>query len=126
MTEQVEIAFRTHISYHIAHTYGPLGHLESTNYEYANYHAAFLAELDKEINRSQEIFIKHHFEKYEGVIPVWVAIELAEFEHVVELERISFTEIGTLLSGSPRNLYLPRCTLKTSQTTNNNSQLIAS
>jgi abortive infection bacteriophage resistance protein len=26
MVEQVEIAFRTHISYYIAHTYGPLGH----------------------------------------------------------------------------------------------------
>lgn len=28
MTEQVEIAFRTHISYHIVHTYGALGHLQ--------------------------------------------------------------------------------------------------
>ena len=72
MTEQVEIAFRTHISYHIAHAYGPLGHLESANYENATYHAAFLAELSKEISRSQEIFIKHHFEKYDGVIPVWI------------------------------------------------------
>jgi abortive infection bacteriophage resistance protein len=79
MTEQVEIAFRTHISYHIAHTYGPLGHLESANYEYLAYHTAFLTELSKEINRSQEIFIKHHFEKYEGVIPVWVAVEVLSF-----------------------------------------------
>lgn len=76
MVEQVEIAFRTHISYHIAHTYGPLGHLDP---EHFDNHDAFLAELEKEIKRSQEIFIKHHFEKYEGKIPVWVAIEVLSF-----------------------------------------------
>ncbi|WP_044479585.1 Abi family protein [Paenibacillus antibioticophila] len=79
MTEQVEIAFRTHISYRIAHTYGALGHLESAHFENEKYHEAFLVELDKEIRRSQEIFIKHHFDKYEGNIPVWVAIEVLSF-----------------------------------------------
>ena len=76
MVEQVEIAFRTHISYHIAHTYGSLGHLESEHFEN---HDVFLIELEKEINRSQEIFIKHHFEKYDGKTPVWVAIEVLSF-----------------------------------------------
>lgn len=71
MTEQVEIAFRTHISYHIAHTYGMLGHLESDNFANEVYHSHFVAELDKEIRRSQETFIKHHFEKYGGQIPIW-------------------------------------------------------
>lgn len=76
MVEQVEIAFRTHISYHIAHTYGALGHLNS---EHFDHHESFLAELEKEIQRSLEIFIKHHLEKYKGVIPVWVAIEILSF-----------------------------------------------
>lgn len=76
MVEQVEIAFRTHISYHIAHTYGPLGHL---NPQHFDNHDAFLAELEKELKRSQELFIKHHYEKYEGKIPVWVAIEVLSF-----------------------------------------------
>jgi abortive infection bacteriophage resistance protein len=76
MVEQVEIAFRTHVSYHIAHTYGPLGHLDSAHFKN---HEVFLAELEKEINRSQEIFIKHHIEKYEGNIPVWVAVEILSF-----------------------------------------------
>lgn len=79
MTEQVEIAFRTHISYRIAHTYGSLGHLDSAHFEDEKYHEAFLLELDKEVRRSQEIFIKHHFDKYEGNIPVWVAIEVLSF-----------------------------------------------
>ncbi|MBP1904218.1 abortive infection bacteriophage resistance protein [Paenibacillus turicensis] len=79
LTEQVEISFRTHISYHIAHTYGALGHLESSHFENENYHETFVTELNKEISRSQEIFIKHHFSKYEGNIPIWVAIEILSF-----------------------------------------------
>lgn len=79
MTEQVEIAFRTHISYHIAHTYGVLGHLQSSHFENEGYHLLFVNELDKEVRRSQEIFIKHHFDKYEGSIPVWVAVEVLSF-----------------------------------------------
>lgn len=79
MTEQVEIAFRTHMSYHIAHTYGVLGHLEPEHFANAGYHEAFIVELGKEVKRSQEIFIKHHFDKYEGNIPVWVAIEVLSF-----------------------------------------------
>ena len=82
MVEQVEIAFRTHISYHIAHTYGPLGHLEPAHFKN---HDLFLTELEKEINRSQEIFIKHHIEKYEGKIPIWVAIEVLSFGSLSKL-----------------------------------------
>lgn len=76
MTEQVEIAFRTHISYYIAHTYGAMGHLEE---KYFEKHDMFMSELEKEFKRSQEIFIKHHFEKYDGNIPVWVAVEVLSF-----------------------------------------------
>lgn len=79
MTEQVEIAFRTHISYHIAHTYGVLGHLQSENFENKEFHSSFVNELEKEVRRSQEIFIKHHFDKYGGLIPVWVAVEVLSF-----------------------------------------------
>jgi predicted ATPase len=28
----------------------------------------------KEVSRSREIFIKHHFEKYDGKIPVWALV----------------------------------------------------
>lgn len=76
MVEQIEIAFRTHIAYHIAHKYGPLGHLET---EHFCRHELFLVDLEKEIKRSQEIFIKHHVDKYGRAIPVWVAVEVLSF-----------------------------------------------
>lgn len=79
MIEQVEVAFRTHISYHIAHTYGSLGYLDPAHFENVDYHSSFVAELVKEAKRTQEIFIKHHFEKYNGHIPIWVVVEILSF-----------------------------------------------
>jgi len=76
IVEQVEIAFRTHVSYHIAHKYGAMGHLDTRHYDN---HDEFIIGLDKEIGRSQELFIKHHIEKYEGQVPVWVAVEVLSF-----------------------------------------------
>lgn len=82
MTEQVEIAFRTHISYYIAHTYGAMGHLDGRHFVK---HDLFMVELEKEVKRSQEIFIKHHIKRYEGNIPVWVAIEVLSFGSLSKL-----------------------------------------
>lgn len=75
LIESIEIAFRTHISYLIAHKYGCLGHLNQNT----EYHKKFLGELEKEFNRSKEIFVTHHKEKYGGVMPVWVALEIIPF-----------------------------------------------
>lgn len=72
-----------HISYHIAHTYGVLGHLQSANFEYKEFHFSFVNELEKEIRRSQEIFIKHHIDKYGGLIPVWVAVEVLSLSSAI-------------------------------------------
>jgi abortive infection bacteriophage resistance protein len=47
--------------------------------EHFDNHDVFLVELDKEIKRSQEIFVKHHIKKYEGILPVWVAVEVLSF-----------------------------------------------
>ncbi|MFD2371571.1 Abi family protein [Brevibacillus sp. GCM10020057] len=79
LAEQVEIAFRTHISYHIAHQYGAFGHLEAAHFDNVDYHQSFLYALTKEVQRSQEQFIRHHLDKYHGDIPIWVAVEVLSF-----------------------------------------------
>lgn len=38
-----------------------------------------MATISTEISRSQEIFIKHNFDNYDGIIPVWAAIEVISF-----------------------------------------------
>ncbi|MBB6734041.1 Abi family protein [Cohnella zeiphila] len=69
-----------------------LGHLESQHFDN---HGTFLVELDKEVKRSQEIFIRHHVQKYEGKIPVWAAIEVLSFGALSKLY-LDSQRIGSL------------------------------
>ncbi len=74
--EPIEIAFRTHVSYQIAHTYGSEGHKNVSNFANPHHHASFLKDLDSCINKSiKDLFVRHHIEHYEGRFPVWVATE---------------------------------------------------
>ncbi len=79
--ETIEIAFRTHISYEIAHKFGPLGYQDKENFINEKFHKDSLDELDILINKSRkgELFIEHHFQKYDGKLPIWAAIEVTSF-----------------------------------------------
>lgn len=80
--ETIEIRLRTHISYHLAHTYGPLGYLQSENFRNEAMHGKFLESLYKslrEAHKNRELFAIHHFEKYQGSFPIWVAVETMSF-----------------------------------------------
>ncbi|GIW48989.1 MAG: ABC transporter permease [Caloramator sp.] len=77
--ESIEVAFRTHIAYLIAHKYGPLGYEDKNNFKNEKYHADMKNKLQEEINRSDELFVKHHINNYDGVFPIWVVIELTSF-----------------------------------------------
>ncbi len=77
--ETIEIAFRTHIAYLIAHKYGATGHENPENFRNTTYHHNMLQNFLYEIERSDEIFIQHHKSSYGGVFPIWVVIELASF-----------------------------------------------
>jgi abortive infection bacteriophage resistance protein len=79
--ETVEIAFRTHISYETAHKFGPLGYRNKENFFNEKYHQRSLDELEDLISKSRkgELFIQHHYKKYNGNIPIWVAMEITSF-----------------------------------------------
>lgn len=77
--ENIEIAFRTHIAYLIAHKYGALGYKNHQNFKDTGYHKAMLSDFEDAIKRSSEIFVGHHKRKYGGVFPIWVIIELTTF-----------------------------------------------
>lgn len=79
MLEEIEIAFRTHISYLIAHKYGALGYKNISNFQNQSYHKKMLKSFDNEIERSDEIFVIHHKSEYDGVFPIWVMIEVTSF-----------------------------------------------
>lgn len=78
--EGIEIAFRTHIAYEHAHKYGPLGYKDSANFYNDEYHSGMIGFIEDDITKRQdELFVKHHKEKYSGNFPVWVAIEVMSF-----------------------------------------------
>jgi abortive infection bacteriophage resistance protein len=77
--ESIEVSFRAHITYLLAHSYGPLGYTKSAFFNNENYHKIFLERLTKDIDNKGELFIKHHKAKYGGQFPIWVATEVMSF-----------------------------------------------
>ena len=87
LIEDIEIAFRSRLAYYIAHKYGPLSYKSSDIFFNKGLHISHLEELNKKINsaNTQEIFIKHHFSKYNGEIPIWVIVEILSFSFLSRL-----------------------------------------
>lgn len=87
--ETIEIALRTHISYETAHKFGPLGYKDKKNFINEKFHQDSMGELNSLINKSRkgELFIQHHFKKYDGVIPIWAVIEVTSFGYLSKLYR---------------------------------------
>ncbi|MDQ1005227.1 abortive infection bacteriophage resistance protein [Neobacillus niacini] len=87
--ETIEIAFRTHISYEIAHKFGPLGYKDKENFINEKFHKESLDELEILIKKSRkgELFIEHHYKKYEGIIPIWAVIEVTSFGFLSKIYR---------------------------------------
>lgn len=76
--ERIEIAVRTRFTYHLAHTYGPFGYLDSHNFRAQFGHAHWLKGLQKEAGRSTDKFIEHYKENYKGFpeLPIWMMTEV--------------------------------------------------
>lgn len=87
--ETIEVAFRTHISYEVAHKFGPLGYKDKENFLNEKFHQDSIDEMEQLIKKSRkgELFIQHHFEKYEGIIPIWAAIEITSFGFISKFYR---------------------------------------
>ncbi len=88
--EMIEIAFRTHIAYIVAHHYGPLAYTDRKVFNpdvgYSEKHNRFVQEILYKIEDSDAIFIDHHKKNYEGV-PIWVVVELMSFADVSKFYR---------------------------------------
>ncbi|WP_171415254.1 Abi family protein [Paenibacillus alvei] len=79
IVEYVEIAFRTHIAYTIAHNYGSEGHKSTSMYHNSDWCIELNSELERCISKSKDPFVLHHLSKYSGKFPIWVAVEVLTF-----------------------------------------------
>lgn len=93
LTEEIEIKFRTHVAYYIAHNFGEYGHLDKDNFYNEEFHNLFIMTLNTKIdNFKYKEYIKHHKEIYSGNIPIWVVVEI-----------LSFTDLSKLYSNMRNN-----------------------
>ena len=88
LTEEVEVSFRTYVAYYIAHNFGEEGHLDVSKFDPRSeeYHNRFIEKLNEKINSYEDKeFIRHHKEKYEGKLPIWVIVEIFSFNDLSRL-----------------------------------------
>lgn len=76
--ERMEVAVRTRITYHMAHTYGPFAHTDASNFHPQFDHGSWLAKLEQETSRSSDEFVRHYRCEYREFprIPIWMVTEV--------------------------------------------------
>jgi len=76
--ERIEIALRTQIIYQFALSYGSHWHENSALYSRTNLFIKDMNNLDQEVRRSSEVFIKHYLSKYTSPLnpPAWMSLEV--------------------------------------------------
>lgn len=77
--EKIEIALRTQIIYQYAIVHGAFWHLDPSLYNNSMFFASQIASLQKEVNRSNETFIKHYKQTYNDPAepPAWMSLEVS-------------------------------------------------
>lgn len=85
MIEYVEIDFRANIAYLIAHKYGSDGHRLAGTFIDSVWADSFNSELDKNLAKTKDLFITHHYDRYQGKFPIWVSVEVLQFSWLSKL-----------------------------------------
>ncbi|GHT68606.1 CAAX amino protease [Bacteroidia bacterium] len=76
--ESIEIALRTKLIYHLSISYGGLWYKNAILFKDTTVHQYVIGELQKEFDRSQEIFIKNQRSRYPGQdADAWKILEVA-------------------------------------------------
>ncbi len=85
--EKIEIALRTQLVYHWSIAYGSYWFTNPSLFRNSVFFANSLSALEKEINRSNETFIKHYKATYNEpkIPPVWMSLEVSSFGLISKL-----------------------------------------
>lgn len=97
-SQYVEISMRSFIAYEHAKKYGPLGYMESSNFESPFYFADFINKLAVEIDKSDDVFVYHYKKDKNSVFPIWVAIECCTFGNLSKMFKNMKTSDRTEIS----------------------------
>jgi abortive infection bacteriophage resistance protein len=74
---EIELSAKSIISYYHGHQYGALGYMDLENFCEKHDHKRFVEQFESVMRNNRNAqFAKHHFVKYGGNFPIWVATEL--------------------------------------------------
>jgi abortive infection bacteriophage resistance protein len=87
--ERIETAFRTQLIYRLSLAHGGWWFENEALFYNPESRAHFLEELDREVNRSKEIFIRHYHERYGNPPrpPAWISFEVVSLGQLSKLFR---------------------------------------
>jgi len=76
--ERVEVSLRTQMAYHLSHRHNSAHpHLDSSLFQHGGRYQTGLRNLQNEVGKSNEDFIKHLTTKYQETLPpIWAVVEL--------------------------------------------------
>jgi abortive infection bacteriophage resistance protein len=76
--ERLEVSIRTRMSQVLSLKYGSHAYLNLNIFDDVGKHAVYLADLNDEVERSNETFIEHYFSKYNDpeMPPIWAVTEV--------------------------------------------------
>jgi abortive infection bacteriophage resistance protein len=89
--ESVEVHIRTQLCYHFSRAYGPFAYLNPTNFpnfslprdDFGKWERKLREQMERgQQPKNREDFVVHFYQKYgdiEGVLPIWMLIELMDF-----------------------------------------------
>ena len=79
MSSKVEVALRARLCEALLTLGDPLIYLDPSFFKDKSIYWKNLSTLCSEINRSDEVFIKHNYINHDGQIPIWAAVEVMSF-----------------------------------------------
>ncbi len=78
--EKIEVYIRTQLSYTLSKSDGVFAYTKKELFHDEKYHQDILTIIEKETNRSKEIFVKEFYSKYdEEYLPIWSMVEIISF-----------------------------------------------
>jgi len=86
--ESIEIALRTKLIYHISLEISPWWFEDSNNFKDRDNHSKLLVDIDRELAKTKEVFIKEHYKKYSTDRrrpPDWKTLEVVSFGTISKL-----------------------------------------
>lgn len=76
--ERVEVAVRTRMTYEVSHSLGIFSHYQDRFFNSWFDHDRWVKDIDREVCRSKDKFVKHYKSKYHGFprLPIWMLTEV--------------------------------------------------